>query len=69
MEFLEFVLCSEDSVRFGGEMASCLLRAAVPVFPLLLPSAAEWRGSPHTVVVLRPIRAFADGHIPRTSYC
>ena len=53
---MEFVLCSEESVRLGGEMASGLLRAAVPVVPLPLPSAEEWRGLPHTVVIRRSMR-------------
>ena len=60
---MEFVLCSEESVRLGGEMASGLLRAAVPVFPLPLPSAEEWRGLPHTVVVGVARRTLADGLI------
>ena len=58
---MEFVLCSEESVRLGGEMASGLHRAAVPVLPLPLPSAEEWRGLPHTVVISVTRRSFADG--------
>ena len=51
-----------------GEMASSGLAAMLAVVALVLLSAVEWRGSPHTVVILRSIRAFADGHITGAGY-
>ena len=42
-----------------GKMASSALAAKIAVVALLLPSAVEWRGSPHTVVIRTSARFLA----------